>query len=93
MMPKDPDAAKAYLLKALEVDPASIAVLSQLGYFYVRNSDYPQAIETYQKVAELDPGRADTFFNLGYIYTVTENYSEAKKMYSRAIELAPDFLD
>ena len=93
MMPKDSDAAKAYLLKALAMDPASIAVLSQLGYFHVRHSDYPQAIETYQKVAELDPGRADTFFNLGYIYAVTENYSKAKEMYSRVVELAPDFLD
>ena len=93
MMPKDPDAAKAFLLKALEVDPASISVLSQLGYIYVRHSDYPQAIETYQKVAELDPGRADTFFNLGYIYAVTENYPKAKEMYSRVVELAPDFLD
>jgi tetratricopeptide (TPR) repeat protein len=93
MMPTDPDAAKAFLLKALDVDPASISVLSQLGYIYVRHSDYPHAVETYQKVAELDPGRADTFFNLGYIYAVTENYPEAKKMYSRVVELAPDFLD
>jgi tetratricopeptide (TPR) repeat protein len=93
MMPTDPDAAKAFLLKALDVDPASISVLSQLGYIYVRHSDYPHAVETYQKVAELDPGRADTFFNLGYIYAVTENYPEAKEMYSRVVELAPDFLD
>ncbi|MGD8882709.1 MAG: protein kinase [Desulfobacterales bacterium] len=93
MMLKDPDVAKAYLLKALEVDPASISVLSQLGYIYVRHNDYPQAIETYQKVAELDPGRADILFNLGYIYAVTENYSKAKEMYFRVVELAPDFLD
>ncbi len=93
MIPKDPAAAKAYLLKALEVDPASISALSQLGYIYVRHRDYPQAIETYQKVAELDPGRADTLFNLGYIYAVTENYSKAKEMYSRVVEMAPDFLD
>ncbi len=93
LMPEDPDAAKVYLLKALDVDPASISVLSQLGYIYVRHNDYPHAIETYQKVAELDPGRADTFFNLGYIYAVTENYSEAKEMYSRVVELTPDYLD
>jgi serine/threonine protein kinase/Flp pilus assembly protein TadD len=93
MIPTDPDAAKAYLLKALDVDPASISVLSQLGYIYVHHSDYPHAIETYQKVAELDPGRADAFFNLGYIYAITENYSQAKEMYSRVVELAPDFLD
>jgi serine/threonine protein kinase/TolA-binding protein len=93
MIPTDPDAAQAYLLKALDVDPASISVLSQLGYIYVHHSDYPHAVEIYQKVAELDPGRADTFFNLGYIYAVTEDYSKAKEMYSRVVELAPDFLD
>jgi serine/threonine protein kinase len=93
VMPQNPDAAKVYLLKALEVDPDSLSVLSQLGYIFVRQSDYPQAIETYQKVAELDPGRADTFFNLGYIYAVNENYPKAKEMYSRVVELAPDFLD
>ena len=92
-MPHDPDAAKAYLLKALEVDPANISVLWQLGNIYVQHSNYPQAIETYQKIAELDPGRADAFYNLGYIYAVTENYPKAKEMYSRVIELAPSFLD
>jgi len=93
LMPEDPDAAKLYLLKALDLDPASISILSKLGYIYVRHNDYPHAVETYQKVAELDPGRADTFFNLGYIYAVTENYSKAKEMYSRVVELAPEYLD
>jgi serine/threonine protein kinase len=93
LMPEDPDAAKVYLLKALALDPASISVLSKLGYIYVHHNDYPHAIETYQKVAKLDPGRADTFFNLGYIYAVTENYSKAKEMYSRVVELSPEYLD
>ena len=93
LMSDDPDAAKVYLLKALNLDPASISVLSKLGYIYVHHNDYPHAIETYQKVAQLDPGRADTFFNLGYIYAVTEDYSKAKEMYSRVIELSPEYLD
>jgi serine/threonine protein kinase len=93
VMSEDPDAAKVYLLKALEVDPASIPVLSELGFIYVRHNEYPLAIEAYQKVAEIDPGRADTFFNLGYIYAVTENYSKAKEMYARVVELSPDYLD
>jgi tetratricopeptide (TPR) repeat protein len=93
LMPTDPGAARAHLSKALEVDAANISVLSQIGYIYVSQNDYPQAIETYQKVAELDPGLPDSFFNLGYIYAVTENYSKAEEMYSRVVELAPDFLD
>ena len=93
LMPTDPEGAKVYLLKALEVDSINISVLSQIGYIYVSQNDYPHAIETYQKVAELDPGLPDSFFNLGYIYAVTENYSKAEEMYSRVVELAPDFLD
>jgi len=93
LMLTDPGAAKAHLSKALEVDAANISVLSQIGYIYVNQNDYPHAIETYQKVAELDPGLPDSFFNLGYIYAVTENYSKAEEMYSRVVELAPDFLD
>jgi len=93
LMPTDSDAAKACLFKALEVDSANISVLSQIGYFYVSQNDYPPAIEAYQKVAELDPGLPDSFFNLGYIYAVTENYSKAEEMYSRVVDLAPGFLD
>ena len=93
LMPTHPEAAKSYLSKALEVDAANISVLSQIGYIYVSQNDYPQAIETYQKVAELDPELPDSFFNLGYIYAVTENYPKAEQMYSRVVELAPDFLD
>jgi len=93
MISTDPDAAKSYLLKALEVDPTNIPVLSQLGYVYVHQTDYTHAIETFGKVTELDPGRAETFFNLGYIYAVTENYPKAKEMYSRVVDLTPDFLD
>jgi serine/threonine protein kinase len=93
LMPTDPDAAKAYLLKALNLDPVSISALSKLGYIYLGQSEYAHAIEIYQKVAELDPQLADTFFNLGYIYAVTENYSKARQMYSRVVELNPAFLD
>jgi serine/threonine protein kinase len=93
LMPADPEKAKVYLFKALEVDSANISVLSQVGYFYVSQKDYPHAIETYQKVTELDSGLADGFFNLGYIYAITENYSKAEEMYARVVRLAPDFLD
>ena len=93
LMPDDTDAAKVYLQKALAMDPASISVLSDLGYIHVHQKNYPHAIGIYQKVAELDPGRADAFFNLGYIYAVTEDYPKAREMYSRVVALSPDYLD
>ena len=93
LMATDPDAAKSYLLKALDINPASVPVLSQLGFIYVRDNDYQRAIDTYQKVAKLEPHLPDTFFNLGYIYAVTEDYSNAEQMYARVVALSPDFLD
>ena len=89
----DTEAAKGLLLKALDIKPASVAVLSKLGYIYLRDSNYAQAIDTYQKVAELEPQQPNAFFNLGYIYAVTEDYARAKEMYTRVVQLEPAFLD
>jgi rhomboid protease GluP len=70
-----------------------VAVLSKLGFIYLHANNYPQAIDTYLKVAELEPQQPNAFFNLGYIYAVTEDYTKAKEMYVRVIELEPAFLD
>lgn len=93
LLATDPPSAKSALLKALELEPASVAALSKLGYIYVRENDYPHAIDSYQKVAELAPLLPDTFFNLGYIYAITADYAQAKEMYTRVVKLEPDFLD
>ncbi len=93
LISSDRDSAKAVLLKALDINSASVPVLSKLGYIYLRDNNYPQAIETYQKAAELEPQMPNAFFNLGYIYAVTENYGKAKDMYARVVQLEPAFLD
>ena len=89
----DRESAKGLLLKALDLKPASVPVLSKLGFIYLRDNHYPQAIDTYQKVAELEPQLPNAFFNLGYIYAVTGNYSRAQEMYARVVQLKPAFLD
>jgi len=89
----DRESAKGLLLKALDIKPASVTVLSKLGFIYLRDNHYGQAIDTYQKVAELEPQQPNAFFNLGYIYAVTEDYARAKEMYARVVQLEPAFLD
>jgi serine/threonine protein kinase len=89
----DKESAKGLLLKALNIKPSNVAVLSKLGFIYLHANNYPQAIDTYLKVAELEPQQPNAFFNLGYIYAVTEDYTKAKEMYVRVIELEPAFLD
>jgi tetratricopeptide (TPR) repeat protein len=85
--------AKGLLLKALDIKPASEPVLSKLGFIYLGDKNYPQAIETYQKVTELEPQLPNALFNLGYIYAVTEDYARAREMYARVVQMKPDFLD
>jgi len=93
LIPTDRESAKGLLLKALDLKPVSVPVLSKLGYVYLHDNHYPQAIDIYQKVAELEPQLPNAFFNLGYIYAVTENYSRAKEMYALVVQLEPVFLD
>jgi tetratricopeptide (TPR) repeat protein len=93
LIKSDSEQAGKLLLKALEMDPGNISVLSNLGYLYMTRKNYPKAIETYLKVTDLAPNLPDTFFNLGYLYAVTENYQQAKQMYRRVVELAPAFTD
>ncbi|MGD9410913.1 MAG: protein kinase [Desulfobacterales bacterium] len=89
----DREFAKKLLLKALDIKPASAPVLSKLGFIYLGDKNYPQAIETYQKVVELEPQLPNALFNLGYIYAVTEDYIRAREMYGRVVQMEPDFLD
>ena len=85
--------AELLLLKAVELDPTSVKANFQLGLLYVKQKDYPKAIETYNKVAELDPLFPDTFFNLGYVYAMKKEYAKAENMYGRVIALNPAFVD
>jgi len=89
----DPQKAKELLLTSAELEPGSVQGHFQLGLLYVREKDYPNAIDTYQKAAELDPQSPETFFNLGYVYAIMKDYSKAKETYGRVVELAPSFLD
>ena len=93
LIPGDQESAKELLLKALRIKASNAAVLSRLGFLYLQDNHYPQAIDTYRKVAELEPQQPNAFFNLGYIYAVTEDYLRAREMYMRVVELEPAFLD
>ena len=89
----DQEKAKILLLKALELNPQSTSCLSRLGYIYVQQKDFQEAIGVYQKVADMEPQFAGAFFNLGYIFWETEKYEKARSMYQHVVDLKPSFLD
>ena len=93
LLESSPDQALNILLKALKIDSDNISGLSNLGFIYMGQQNYPKAIETYLKVASLAPHIPDTYFNLGYVYAVTKKYQQSKEMYHRVVELNPAFKD
>jgi len=85
--------SKSLLLQATALDPVNLQGQIQLARVYVKEKDYPKAVEVYQRAASLAPKFPDTFFNLGYIYAVTNDYKKAEEMYARTVTLSPPYLD
>jgi tetratricopeptide (TPR) repeat protein len=89
----DPKKSKSLLLKASEIDPDNLQGQLQLARIYMKEKDYPKAVEVYKRVASLDPKFPDSYFNLGYIHAVNKEYGKAEEMYTRTVALAPSYLD
>jgi serine/threonine protein kinase/Tfp pilus assembly protein PilF len=93
LVESDPKKSKSLLLKATELDPGNLQGQLQLARIYVKEKDYPKAVEVYKRVATLDPKFPDSYFNLGYIHAVNKEYAKAEEMYERTAALAPPYLD
>ncbi|MCJ7595990.1 MAG: tetratricopeptide repeat protein, partial [Desulfobacterales bacterium] len=90
---KDPGEAKSLLLKAANVDPRKVRAHFELASLYVREENYPSAIQAYKKVSEMDPRFTEAFFNLAYVYAKVKDYPHAEEMYRRVVDMAPPYLD
>jgi serine/threonine protein kinase len=90
---KEPEKAKALLLKAVKLIPGSAQGHYLLGRIYTQQKDFTSAMASYQSAVELDPQMPDAYFNLGYIYAINKDYVKAQEMFSRVVDLSPPFLD
>ena len=90
---KEPEKAKAMLLKVVKLVPENPRGHYLLGRIYSQQKDFTSAIASYQAAVELDPQMYNAFFNLGYIYAVKKDYVKAREMFTRVVELSPPFLD
>lgn len=90
---KNPERAKALLLKAIKLFPGSSHGHFLLGRIYTQQKDFTSAVASYQTALELDQQMPDAYFNLGYIYAVKKDYPKAQDMFSRVVDLSPPFLD
>jgi len=90
---QDSEKARSLLLKAVNTDPQNVRAHFELASLYVREENYPNAIQTFKKVSEMDPQFTEAFFNLAYVYARVKDYPKAEEMYRRVVDMAPPYLD
>jgi tetratricopeptide (TPR) repeat protein len=80
------DEATAELRRAVELDPVSVIIGSDLGWELVHAGRWDEAIEQARKIFELDPGNAFALGILGEAYTGKRMYKEALAPSEKGVE-------
>ncbi len=79
--------------KALGADQPNYArVHHRVGVRHLKNGDYPQAIEAFQRALNEDHAHAGALGNMGLAYERRGDLEKAKELYQRAIAAQEDFV-
>ena len=63
------------------------------GLQYVENSDYQNAVISFQKAIEYDPGFIDAYYNIGGLYEYAGDFETALRAYFEVVALDPKDYD
>ena len=85
--------AEILLNIAVKADVQNATAHFMLANLYRRNSDYPRAIDAYNRVIQLTPDFTDAVFNLGFVYAATGKYVKAEAAFARTVQLEPAYQD
>lgn len=85
--------AEKHCLRCLEIYPAYIQCLNNLGTIYFIQKRYPESEKYYRKGLEIDSGDANVLFNLATIYVAENQIDKANEFYKKAIAANPDVFD
>ncbi len=83
--------AEDLLKAAINRNPASWVNYNDLGYFYYRHSQYPQAQRYFQMATELAPDNPKALYNLAGVYLSMKEYTKAETTLAKAIEVKPSY--
>lgn len=84
------DRALPMLRRAVELRPASGAIIDSLGWAYYRLGDYNQALLYLERAVELQPADAVLNDHLGDVYWRLGRRIEARFQWRRALSLEPE---
>ena len=79
--------AKSKLYQAIEIDPLSAMVQTDLAQVFYHEGNYEQAIKEYQKSLKLDSTYVYTYAYLGQSYAMHNMLDEAEKAFKYAVQL------
>lgn len=82
--------AKELYLGGLREFPRSSEIIFRIGTLYLRESNWPQAIQYLQRGSALRPRDVDTFYYLAQAYYLDGQHGPARQAILRAVTLAPD---
>jgi tetratricopeptide (TPR) repeat protein len=63
---------------------------NELGISYMENSNFPSAIESFEKAIEINPQFATGYSNLAMCYTKSKEYTKAESSHLKALEIMPN---
>lgn len=78
-------------LRALEVNPRSLAAHSVLGYRYAAAGNDERALEEYGMALEANPGDPRVLFNLGNLLLRRGQFADAEAAYRQALPRMPRY--
>ena len=82
--------SRAYLEKAVQVDPTSATAFRQLGELELAAADYPKAAAHLKRAIELQPNDAVAAFEAGQALDKIADYPAARAALEASLKLNPD---
>ncbi len=87
---EDYDRAESAYSQALDVRPVDPIVFADRGYFYMRQSRYPDAARDFMSGSRLAPKQAVYSYGAGRAFTRMGDHAAALEQYDEAVRLAPN---
>lgn len=87
---KMPDKAIGAAQKMIELNPKDADAIYNLGYMFIKQKKYNEAVETFKKAIELRPEMEYAYANIGYAYMQLKKYKDAIDIYNDMIKIFPD---
>lgn len=80
----------AMIQRAVELRPASGAIIDSLGWAYFKLGDYAQALDYLEQAVQIEPADPTLNEHLGDVYWRLDRRIEARFQWRRALTLDPD---